>query len=137
MSPSELQTPEQMLERWQGVSCTCDPIVGHLCESCHDTQVLRDLISERDRMVYTLQRIALLADTGSDEHKKEFETYYANFDKPIGWRVAERMREIANDVAGNYPIEDMTIYKRAMESMAKQLIHPKMTGLQLAKMQLE
>jgi len=41
-----------------------------------------------------------LADTGSDEHKKEFETYYANFDKPNGWRVAERMREIANDVAG-------------------------------------
>jgi hypothetical protein len=32
--------------------------------------------------------------------------------------------------------EDLTIYKRACESMAKQFIHPKMTGLEVAKMQL-
>lgn len=32
--------------------------------------------------------------------------------------------------------EDLTIYKRAMDSMAAQMVHPKMTGLEMAKMQL-
>jgi len=50
MDPINLQTPEEMLERWSGVQCECDPSVGHLCECCHDTQVLRDLIKERDRL---------------------------------------------------------------------------------------
>lgn len=35
-----------------------------------------------------------------------------------------------------YDGEDLTIYKRACESMAAQMIHPKMTGLEMAKMQL-
>lgn len=48
MDPTNLQTPEEMLERWGGVECQCDPSVGHLCECCHDIQVLRDLIKERD-----------------------------------------------------------------------------------------
>jgi hypothetical protein len=73
MSPANLQTPEQMLERWQGVACSCDPDVGHLCELCHDIQVVRELL----------------------------------------------------------------VYKRAMESMAAQFIHPKMTGLEMAEMQLK
>ena len=50
MDPTNIQTPEEMLERWAGVECQCDPSVGHLCEVCHDTQVLRDLIKERDRL---------------------------------------------------------------------------------------
>jgi|LakMenEpi03Aug12_release.lakeMendotaPanAssembly.Ray.scaffolds.fasta_scaffold1347428_2 hypothetical protein len=32
---------------------------------------------------------------------------------------------------------DQSIYKRAMDSMAAQMIHPKMTGLEMAKMQLK
>jgi hypothetical protein len=39
-------------------------------------------------------------------------------------------REIADEV------RELLIYKRACESMARQMIHPKMTGLELAKMQL-
>lgn len=36
----------------------------------------------------------------------------------------------------NEQIKELMIYKRAMESMAKQMIHPKMTALEMAKMQL-
>lgn len=50
MDTTKLQTPEEMLERWQGVACRCDPSVGHICECCHDAQVLRDLINDRDRL---------------------------------------------------------------------------------------
>ena len=51
-----LQTPQEMLERWYGVECKCDPGVGFLCESCHDTQVLRDLIAENQRLRDLLER---------------------------------------------------------------------------------
>jgi hypothetical protein len=33
-------------------------------------------------------------------------------------------------------VEELEIYKRAIDSMAAQMIHPKMTGLEMAKMQL-
>lgn len=138
MNPSNIQTPEQMIERWMGVMCSCDPDVGHLCECCHDTQVVREVIRERDRMRAALQRIALLADCGSEQHKREYALHYSlNSVAVPGWRVAEDMREIANDVVGNETVsEDLTIYKRAFDSMAAQMIHPKMTGLEMAKMQL-
>ena len=55
MDVRNLQTPEEMLERWQGAECQCDPSVGHLCECCHDIQVMRDLIKDRDRMVDMLE----------------------------------------------------------------------------------
>ena len=98
----------------------------------------RLLRAEVLRLRATLQRIALLADTGSEAHKEEFATYYANYDKPSGWRIVERMRDIANDVVGSLPLpEDLTIYKRACDSMAAQFVHPKMTGLELAQMQLK
>ena len=45
-----------------------------------------------------LQQIALLADTGSDLHKQTFGELDGTH--PPGWRVAEKMREIANDVLG-------------------------------------
>ena len=34
-------------------------------------------------------------------------------------------------------IEELQVYKRAMESMAKQFIHPRMTALELAELQLK
>ena len=52
---TKLQTPEEMLERWYRVECRCDPDVGYLCESCHDTQVVRDLIKERDAILEGLR----------------------------------------------------------------------------------
>jgi len=139
MNPANIQTPEQMIERWMGVMCSCDPDVGHLCECCHDTQVVRDVIRERDRMRSALQRIALLADCGSEQHKREYALHYSlNSVAVSGWKVAEDMREIANDVIGNLPIEeDLSIYKRAFDSMAAQMIHPKMTGREMAEMQLK
>lgn len=130
--------------------------------------------------VRALQIIAMLADTGSDIHKKKFCPNGEGDGIPNGWRVAEAMREIANDTVGYLPerasdadrprgfwcqfntkgqcldlvegnpndpigieyvwiqegVEELEIYKRAMESMAKQFVHPKTTALELAKTQL-
>ena len=49
MDPTQLQTPEEMLDRWDEIECICDPAVGHLCECCHDTQVVRELLKEQVR----------------------------------------------------------------------------------------
>ena len=87
--------------------------------------------------VAALQKIAMLADTGSDAYKEFAEPYLRMGDKPSGWRIAEEMRQVANDVVGSLPLEeDLTIYKRAMESMASQFIHPKTTAMEMAKAQL-
>ena len=56
--------------------------------------------SHHKQCVEALKRIALLADTGSEEHKKEFSHYYRMGDTPSGWRVAESMRQAANDAIG-------------------------------------
>ncbi len=173
--------------------------------------------------VMALQEIAQLADTGSKAHKERFQPNREGDGIANGWRVAEAMREIANDVVGSvslpkslyaegdrvcvktgrdaghygtvthvggddgtyygvkldchhaemgfseYELEqenpdepawvtrfakgkadcspfvakeiadqvrELLVYKRAMESMAKQFIHPKMTAMQMAEMQL-
>lgn len=142
------------------------------------------------RCADALRKIALLGDTMSDEHFTAFNTGPG---QPIanGWRVAEKMREIANDAIGicddcngsgavkvgeseyadcpcevqnikrrceanelsfdNNDVsqvltfaesmvskcEELQIYKDAMESMARQFLHPRMTGLELAQMQLK
>lgn len=85
----------------------------------------------------TLQQVALLADTGSDLHREAFGHDSATGWTANGWRVAEKMREVANDVVGNLPVVDDSIYKRAMESMAAQFVHPKMTARELAELQLK
>lgn len=41
-----IQTPQEMLERWDNIPCTCDPDLGHLCEICHDTEVVRRLMAQ-------------------------------------------------------------------------------------------
>ena len=174
------------------------------------------------KCIQALQRIALLADTGSKEHKERFCPNGKGDGIANGWRVAEAMREIASDVvgsvslprslfcemdrvriksgrdAGHYgtvkragdsetfyevkldcydgdyfyseneleqanpdepawvtrfakgnsatspycaqeiaiQVRELLTYKRAMESMARQFVHPKTTGLELAKSQL-
>lgn len=65
MNPANIQTPEQMIERWMGVMCSCDPDVGHLCECCHDTQVVREVITHRAQL--QLERDAC-ADAMDQEH---------------------------------------------------------------------
>ena len=64
-----------------------------------------DHVAELNRRGSALQRIALLGDTMSEVHYKAFDTGPG---KPLvnGWRVAEAMREVANDVIGNDPICD-------------------------------
>jgi len=173
--------------------------------------------------VMALQKIAQIADTGSRAHKELFYPSDGGDGIANGWRVAEAMREIANDVVGSvrlpkslfcemdrvrvkfgrdaghygtithvggvdgtyygvkldchdkevgyseYELEqansdepawvtrfakgkadcspfvakeiadqvrELLVYKRAMESMAKQFIHPKMTAREMAEMQL-
>ena len=53
------------------------------------------------RCIEALQRIALLADTGSNEYRNRF---YDTVMADVGWRVAESMREVANDVVGDLPL---------------------------------
>jgi hypothetical protein len=53
-----LSTPEEMLERWQSYMCGCDLSVGHLCEGCHDTQVVRKLLKEHRDALRTLEQVA-------------------------------------------------------------------------------
>ena len=50
--------------------------------------------------VAALQKIAMLADTGSDAYKEFAAPYLRMGDKPSGWRIAEEMRQVANDVVG-------------------------------------
>jgi len=56
--------------------------------------------------VKALQKIALIADTGTPEHREALKGYYEMHEIPTGWRVAEAMREVANDVVGNLTLED-------------------------------
>ena len=51
--------------------------------------------------VIALQQIAQLADTGSRAHKERFQRNGEGDGIANGWRVAEAMREIANDVVGS------------------------------------
>lgn len=64
-----------------------------------------DHVAELNRRGTALQRIALLGDTMSEVHYKAFDTGPG---QPLvnGWRVAEKMREVANDVIGTEPICD-------------------------------
>ncbi len=97
-----------------------------------------EMSDEIARLRKSLQRIALLADTGSDQHKQEYAAHYAmKGHVPHGWIIAEDMRQIANDAVGNLPVEDDSIYKRAMESMAAQMIHPRMSAREMAELQLK
>jgi hypothetical protein len=64
MGGRPIQSPEQTLERWSGIECKCDPDVGYMCEVCHDTQVLRDLIKERDRLLAGIFRWSYCASEG-------------------------------------------------------------------------
>jgi len=176
------------------------------------------------KCVLALQKIAQLADTGSRAHQERFCPNGDGDGIANGWRVAEAMREIANDVVGSvslpkslfcemdrvrvkfgadrghygtirhvggedgtyygvkldchdkevgyseYELEQanpdepawvtrfakgkadcspfvakeiadqvrgLLVYKRAMDSMARQFIHPKMTALELAQAQLK
>lgn len=56
--------------------------------------------------VAALQKIAMLADTESQVHIDTFRAYYEMGDTPTGWRIAEKMREIANDTIGCLPLVD-------------------------------
>ena len=64
-------------------------------------------ISSTAKCVAALQKIAMLADTGSEVYKQRFDgTVLAD----NGWAVAEAMREVANDCIGSLPLEeDLTI----------------------------
>lgn len=56
--------------------------------------------SHHKQCVEALKRIALLADVKSVEHQERFSGWYSIGVTPGGWRVAELMREIANDAIG-------------------------------------
>ena len=88
--------------------------------------------SHHRQCVDALKRIIALADASSDEYWRQFAPVV-----PTGWRVAQAMRDVAIEaIKDDTQPEDLTIYKRAFDSMAAQMIHPKMTGLEMAKMQL-
>lgn len=53
----------------------------------------------------------------------------------LGRQGKPASRELLRDAANE--IEELTIYKQAMESMAAQFIHPKMTAREMAELQLK
>jgi len=57
--------------------------------------------SHHKKCIAALTEIALLADTGSKAHKERFQPNGKGDGIANGWRVAEAMREIANDVVGS------------------------------------
>ena len=63
----EVSTMEEMLNRWNGIECQCDPDVGFLCEVCHDTQVVRNAIKERDQLQSENKRLRKALDKYADE----------------------------------------------------------------------
>jgi hypothetical protein len=92
--------------------------------------------AHHQQCVDALRLIVQFSDIGSKEHKQRFDPEGID-GIPTGWRVADAMRDVAFEAIKNLNRpEDLTIYKRAFDSMAAQMICPKMTGLELAKMQL-
>jgi hypothetical protein len=92
--------------------------------------------AHHQQCVDALRLIVQFSDIGSKEHKQRFDPEGID-GIPTGWRVADAMRDVAFEAIKNpNRPEDLTIYKRAFDSMAAQMICPKMTGLELAKMQL-
>ena len=69
------QTPEEVLARWQAGCCQCDTSVGHVCELCHDTAVLRGLIVERDRLREQLVRQRVAHEDTLNSFRKELERH--------------------------------------------------------------
>lgn len=51
--------------------------------------------------------------------------------------VLELRPDLASAAAAKAECERLRVFERAMESMAAQMIHPKMTALEMANMQLE
>ena len=92
--------------------------------------------AHHQQCVDALRLIIALADDRSDKHKQRFYPE-GTAGRPTGWQVAGVMADVAIEAIENpNRPEDLTIYKRAMDSMAAQMICPKMTGFELAKMQL-
>jgi hypothetical protein len=61
-----IQEPWEMLERWDNIPCTCDPDSGHLCEICHDTEVVRRLMAQAIIVVARIIEQAFAEDTTAD-----------------------------------------------------------------------
>ena len=61
--------------------------------------------------VAALQQIAQLADTGSELHKQRFQPNGKDDRVANGWRVAEAMRETANDVVGSVSLPKSSFCK--------------------------
>lgn len=92
--------------------------------------------SHHQQCVDALKLIIALADTGSDRHKQRF-CSKGMPGIPTGWQVAGAMADVAIEAIENPTRpEDLTIYKQAFDAMAAQMVCPKMTGLEMAKMQL-
>ena len=67
-----------------------------------DVKAIQVNIDEHyQQCVMALQQIAQLADTGSKAHKERFQPNGEGDGIANGWRVAEAMREISNDVVGS------------------------------------
>jgi hypothetical protein len=91
VNPSNIQTPEQMIERWMGVMCSCDPDVGHLCECCHDTHVVREVLTQQAQL--QLERDAC-ADAMDQEHIRVNITEHERRHEERQRKYMERSRNI-------------------------------------------
>jgi hypothetical protein len=72
-----------------------------------DAQSIQVVIdSHYMQCVKALRQIAQLADTSSQLHKERFQPNGEGDGIPTGWRVAEAMREIANDAIDSLRINE-------------------------------
>lgn len=54
-----IEAAREMLKRWESYECQCDTDVGYICEVCHDSSVVSDLLDE----IYHLKAVVGAGDT--------------------------------------------------------------------------
>jgi len=119
---------------------------------------------ETEKKPPAMQRVIIAGGLGAWDGERWLSMMPDSFKRPITWEVTwwaeipatdhplaaevnrrrgemaglrETMRENgvqAKTILGG--VNELLIYKRAMDSMASQMIHPKMTGMEMAKLQL-
>jgi hypothetical protein len=88
---------------------------------------------------YAAERVRILCDECEGNYRM-CNKHAAEINRRRGEMAGVRETLLENGIEGKTilgGLNELLIYKRAMESMAAQLIHPKKTALELAKLQLQ
>lgn len=101
-------------------------------------QVVRDLLRQNEELQNHLQAARSELER---YHRIETQTVDGltsqNIIRDLRREIAELKLTLNRQNFRTAENEELQVYKRAMESMAKQFIHPRMTALELAELQLK